>query len=82
MATPTIEPGPPQRTLQTAPHHPHHKQALEPVTKAPQPEPAQLYSLIALTLFAHEPGANGCVWCEQQWPCPKARQAYRLREGF
>ncbi|AEK40660.1 hypothetical protein RAM_10850 [Amycolatopsis mediterranei S699] len=53
-----------------------------PVTEARVPEPAQLYSLITLTLLVHEPGPAGCVWCDKPWPCPSARQAYRLREGF
>ncbi len=57
-------------------------QPLVPVTEARVPEPAQLYSLITLTLLVHEPGASGCVWCGHAWPCPTVTQAYRLREGF
>ncbi|TVT31258.1 hypothetical protein FNH05_28465 [Amycolatopsis rhizosphaerae] len=48
------------------------------------PEPAQLYSLIVLTLARHRPdsGDGPCEVCRQRWPCDSVRLAYRLREGF
>ncbi len=50
------------------------------------PEPVRLYELFYLALLVHRPcsappGAR-CLLCEQPWPCPKLRLAYRLREGF
>lgn len=55
---------------------------LEPVTGTRVPEPAQLYSLITLTLQMHGPGTSGCGQCGHAWPCSSVVQAYRLREGF
>ncbi|MBE1500933.1 hypothetical protein H4696_008033 [Amycolatopsis lexingtonensis] len=71
-----------RRPLTLVPRCWQRGQALAPVTEARLPEPAQLYSLITLTLLIHEPGVSGCLWCEEAWPCPSALQAYRLREGF
>jgi hypothetical protein len=55
---------------------------LERVTETRVPEPAQLYSLITLTLRLHGPATSGCGQCGHAWPCSSAIQAYRLREGF
>ncbi|MEC3978160.1 hypothetical protein [Amycolatopsis sp. H20-H5] len=57
---------------------------LETVVEPRVPEPAQLYSLIALTLVLHEPNpaTGNCECCADTWPCEPARLAYRLREGF
>lgn len=71
-----------RRPLALVPRCWQRDQALAPVTEARLPEPAQLYSLITLTLLVHEPGVSGCVWCGHVWPCPSALQAFRLREGF
>lgn len=50
------------------------------------PEPVRLYELICLALLVHRPGSARlgarCTQCEQPWPCPQLRLAYRLREGF
>ncbi|WP_157162837.1 hypothetical protein [Actinoalloteichus spitiensis] len=50
------------------------------------PEPVRLYELICLALLVHWPGSarpgSRCTQCEQPWPCPQLRLAYRLREGF
>lgn len=49
-----------------------------------QPEPVLLYSLVVLTLASHVPYPKTavCLHCNVAWPCPEARLAYRLREGF
>jgi hypothetical protein len=48
------------------------------------PEPAQLYSLIAVTFTLHValPRSGQCECCGQPWPCEPVRLAFRLREGF
>ncbi|MBB4910588.1 hypothetical protein [Actinophytocola algeriensis] len=47
------------------------------------PEPHQLYHLILLALFLHQPATDwSCQTCEQSWPCDQVRLAFRLREGF
>jgi hypothetical protein len=48
------------------------------------PEPAQLYSLVALYLAVHAAHSvtGSCGSCGQGWPCEPVRLAYRLREGF
>jgi hypothetical protein len=53
-------------------------------TEPQVPEPAQLYSLIALALVLHTPTSTGarCTQCAQTWPCPQVRLAFRLREAF
>ena len=82
MAARIVQSGPTRRPLQLVPRCWRRGQPLTPVAELRVPEPAQLYSLITLTLLVHEPGASGCVWCDKPWPCPAALQAYRLREGF
>lgn len=71
-----------RRPLELVPRCWRRGQPLEPVTEPRVPEPVQLYSLITLTLQAHEPGAIDCTWCGHVWPCSSVLQAYRLREGF
>jgi hypothetical protein len=60
------------------------KNRLTPVTEPRVPEPAALYSLIALALVLHVPTTTGstCGQCARPWPCSQARLAYRLRDGF
>jgi hypothetical protein len=82
MAARVVQSDPSQEPLQSVPQCGRGKRMLTPDTELRLPEPAQLYSLIMLTLLVHEPGANGCVWCDEVWPCPASRRAYRLREGF
>jgi hypothetical protein len=47
-------------------------------------EPAQLYTLIALTFTLHVPlpQSGRCETCAEAWSCPDLRLAFRLREGF
>jgi hypothetical protein len=60
------------------------KNRLTPPSEPRLPEPAALYSLIALALVLHAPVTNGsvCGQCAADWPCSQVRLAYRLREGF
>lgn len=74
--------GPMTHLARTAPMSPWKNRLVTP-TEARIPEPAQLYSLIGLTLIQHGPAAGGtCTQCDKPWPCTQALQAYRLREGF
>jgi hypothetical protein len=60
------------------------KNRLTQATEPRVPEPAPLYSLIALALVLHIPVTQGsvCGQCADNWPCSQVRLAYRLREGF
>ncbi|GAA4549989.1 hypothetical protein [Amycolatopsis samaneae] len=67
-----------------SPVQPWQKNRLSPLAEPRLPEPAQLYSLITLTLRLHAAALTGlaCRWCGEDWPCPDVRLAWRLREGF
>jgi hypothetical protein len=48
-------------------------------------EPLQLYALRHVYLVVHRPSQlhiGRCAMCRVPWPCPKVRQAVRLRDGF
>ncbi|MGV9368022.1 hypothetical protein [Amycolatopsis sp. NPDC003731] len=48
-------------------------------------EPLQLYALLHVYLVVHRPSqlhVGRCAMCRVPWPCPRVRQAARLRDGF
>ena len=62
---------------------PQSATTVEPPLEVQTPEPHQLYHLVLLALFLHQPATDWlCQTCEQLWPCQQVRLAYRLREGF
>jgi hypothetical protein len=66
------------------PSKPYQKNRLVQPCNPQSPEPVALYSIIVLALVLHTPVTDGglCRQCSLEWPCPQARLAYRLREGF